>query len=288
MQELVETKLYDQYGIKVPQEMFGNKDLLSRLDNEVKHRVPNLLFKNQFSKTNGRVERGGFPWEVRVSATDKGYELIPPPEHYVVNFINKAGVMVPEYALLNGGRVAAEFQWDEFRSSPWLRLFDISCAGTLPNKTRFRRDENNPEYFHPTQFGVNLGLSQEYEPPEKRSSLPFPRLVYKFQTSALQIQWGSLPGDNQSGTFTVGTGGEQILIKERPTFQTISSIHLNIDETGFEYLVNAIPLDMTMGIHLSIPLAQEDPDYPLNIDLPSVDNWINRIGSIVIPQFSKE
>lgn len=287
MVESIENRLYDNFGLIIPEGMLGNQVLLARLEQDVLSKVPRTVFDNLFDKSGGTLRRGGYPWEVRMNDSNVGYELVPPTEYYVVNFKNRDGVMVPEHALLKGGTIAVDFQWDNFQGAPWLRLFDISCAGTSANKTRFHRDNDDPRYFKPNLVGANLQNTNLYKPQPAHTILPCPRLVYDFPKSALQTQRSTALNNIRTGEYIVGSAGQQIIFPGASRDDSVPSIHFFIEQSNIDYVVNAIPGDKTIGTHLSIPVIVEDLGCP-HIDIRSMDEWIGNLASIVIQKYPHE
>ncbi|HRN86105.1 MAG TPA: hypothetical protein PK863_02140 [Candidatus Dojkabacteria bacterium] len=270
-------------GIDMPEEMMQDGAMLARLSEEVAMVVPSSVFSNHFHDGYGVVERGGFPWKVIPAQTKQGYELIPPKEYYRIDFRQISEVYVPEYASVQGGQVGVRFQWDITGNKPSLRLFDISCAGTAANKTRFIRAKDDPQYFKPSQFGVNLQNTSVFKPLKAPALLPHPRIVYDFNESDLQTQKSANPEDKLSGKYYVGSGGQQIIFPGPSTNNSVSSMTFNVEVSSIEYTINSIFDDNTIGIHLRIPLVVEDFRNP-HIDIRSVDRFIGNIASIILPK----
>lgn len=281
MEPSIENELYNQYGIAVPIELFENHFLLEKLWTEVRQVVP----AEDFISQHNFIKYRGYPWLVEPANTEKGYELIPPREHYVVNLIKKAGVDVPERAYMQGGNLAIDFQWDIFKESPWLRLFDVSIAGKMANKIRFERDDSKQGLFQPQSFGVNLNYTSGYTPARVRTVIPYPRLIYDFQERCLHQQWSPLPADVQSGKFEIGNGGQQITIGRSFPHEVIPSLFLNIDHEGDTFRISATSGDNIMYLYLSTLTCVEDSPFVNPEDFSSMNKWVENMSSIVVPTY---
>lgn len=285
MVESLENILYDVYGISLPESVLGNPDLQIQLLEQAKRLIPRMEFDASFKDNSGLIRRGGGEWKVIQAETNSGFGLIPPEEYYRINFAQKQAGMVPEFAVMKGGLVTAAFQWDTFEGKPWLRLLDISIPGFLRNKTRFKRSDENPYYFRPYRFGLNLNYTNTQNPHDSPGALPYPRLVYDFNESKLRTQLNQLPVDSRIGDFFVGNGGQQIRFSGK-AHKTIPSIFLNIDLSMTDYLISATSGDTTVGVYLKVPLSIEDPGFIANPNLRNYDDWVNSISEIVLPMYA--
>ena len=282
----LENTLYDTYGVILPIELHGNRELVGRIYERVNKVVPRNEFTAVFSDKAGVISRGGGEWNVIQADTKDGFELIPPVTYYRIDFVQKTAGMVPEFAVMKGGHVTVGFQWDIFRGTPWLRLLDISTISTLKNKIRFTRCDSDPKYLEPVTFGVNLNYSQSLKPDNSNGPLPYPRISYDFKGSKLRTQYSELPYDTLTGDLFVGNGGQQIRIIGAQANQTVPSVFLNIDSTTTEYIISVTSGDSTMGTYLRTPRAIEDPGFVSHPTLHDYDEWVQKLSEIVLPLYA--